>query len=57
MAWDLSRVDTLPFPEREAADRGTAEQGTSDPGIDQEFRQPGPLEGISRNLAITGLGS
>jgi error-prone DNA polymerase len=57
MAWDLSRVDTLPFPEREAADRGTADRGTSDPGIDQEFRQPGPLEGISRNLAITGLGS
>jgi hypothetical protein len=23
----------------------------------EEIRQPGPLEGISRNLAITGLGS
>jgi len=73
MAWDLSRVDTLPFPERDAAERGTAERntaergngeagnrdpGTGEPGsIELEFRQPGPLEGISRNLAITGLGS
>ena len=44
MAWDLSQVDTLPFPE----------QGTPFPG---EVMQPGPLEGIARNLAITGLGS
>ena len=52
MAWDLSRVDTLPFPERENGEQGT--NGRDD--TEQEFRQPGPLEGISRNLAITGLG-
>jgi error-prone DNA polymerase len=63
MAWDLSRVDTLPFPERGTADPGNGEAGNLGPGngepgsIEQEFRQPGPLEGISRNLAITGLGS
>jgi error-prone DNA polymerase len=40
MAWDLSRVETLPFPEprTERAD------------------VPHPLDGISRSLAITGMG-
>jgi error-prone DNA polymerase len=45
MAWDLSRVDTLPFPE------------SAPIAVPEEIRQPGPLEGIGRNLAITGLGS
>jgi error-prone DNA polymerase len=40
MAWDLSRVETLPFP---ASQPRTA-------GI------PHPLDGISRSLAITGMG-
>ncbi|MEE2569259.1 DNA polymerase III subunit alpha [Pseudarthrobacter sp. J64] len=40
MAWDLSRVETLPF-------KGQAPSG---PDV------PHPLDGISRNLAITGLG-
>ena len=68
MAWDLSRIDTLPFPEGaaepvpEQPGSGTRRggQGASDvhPGtvIPDEFRVPGPLEGIGRNLAITGLG-
>jgi error-prone DNA polymerase len=40
MAWDLSRVETLPFPDSrpEATD------------------VPHPLDGISRSLAITGMG-
>jgi error-prone DNA polymerase len=45
MAWDLSRTGTLPFP---APAFGIAEY--------REPEQPGPLDGISRNLAITGLG-
>jgi error-prone DNA polymerase len=63
MAWDLSQVDTLPFPERENGDRGSADPGNREPGDvgpdspEQDFWQPGPLEGIGRNLAITGLGS
>ena len=40
MAWDLSRVETLPFPESRAE--------TAD--------VPHPLDGISRSLAITGMG-
>jgi error-prone DNA polymerase len=45
MAWDLSRPETLPFPE-------------SAPGATGQYAPdvPGPLDGISRNLAITGLG-
>ncbi|MCA4131319.1 DNA polymerase III subunit alpha [Arthrobacter sp. M4] len=42
MAWDLSRIETLPFAESSQA---------------AEFQLPGPLDGIERNLAITGLGS
>jgi error-prone DNA polymerase len=45
MAWDLSRTETLPFP--------------ATPGADTWHPSPalnGPLDGISRNLAITGLG-
>ncbi|MDQ0678206.1 error-prone DNA polymerase [Arthrobacter pascens] len=40
MAWDLSRVETLPFPESRTE--------TAD--------VPHPLDGISRSLAITGMG-
>jgi error-prone DNA polymerase len=40
MAWDLSRVETLPFPENQG--------GHTD--------VPHPLDGISRSLAITGMG-
>jgi error-prone DNA polymerase len=49
MAWDLSRTETLPFPE--AAPGAPAYPGPELPGP-----VPGPLDGISRNLAITGLG-
>ena len=45
MAWDLSRPETLPFPESVAG--ATGEYA---PDL------PGPLDGIGRNLAITGLG-
>jgi len=45
MAWDLSRPETLPFP---ASAPGAA--GRQEPYLS------GPLDGISRNLAITGLG-
>jgi error-prone DNA polymerase len=40
MAWDLSRVETLPFP-------GSRPEPTD---------VPHPLDGISRSLAITGMG-
>ncbi|MGK3955834.1 DNA polymerase III subunit alpha [Arthrobacter sp. R4] len=40
MAWDLSRVETLPFP--------ASSPETTD--------VPHPLDGINRNLAITGMG-
>jgi error-prone DNA polymerase len=40
MAWDLSRVESLPFP----ADRV------------ERTDVPHPLDGISRSLAITGMG-
>jgi error-prone DNA polymerase len=40
MAWDLSRTETLPFPEATTAN---AQDG------------PHPLDGISRTLAITGF--
>ena len=46
-AWDLSRPETLPFHEKPGS-------GVVDP---RERFLPGPLDGISRNLAITGLGS
>ncbi|WP_426002877.1 DNA polymerase III subunit alpha [Paenarthrobacter sp. NyZ202] len=46
-AWDLGRPETLPYP-------GTL---PSDVDIPLEFSEPGPLAGVSRNLAITGLGS
>jgi error-prone DNA polymerase len=45
MAWDLSRTETLPFP---APASGIPDY--------PELQPPGPLDGISRNLAITGLG-
>jgi error-prone DNA polymerase len=54
MAWDLSRIETLPFPPPHQNQDRTA---TS---IDEDqvtFGQAGPLDGIGRNLAITGLGS
>ncbi|MFJ4207522.1 DNA polymerase III subunit alpha [Paenarthrobacter sp. NPDC089675] len=46
-AWDLSRTETLPYAE------------ILPPGvvIPDHMAQAGPLSGISRNLAITGLGS
>ncbi|MBT2522422.1 DNA polymerase III subunit alpha [Arthrobacter sp. ISL-28] len=78
MAWDLSRIETLPFPEKvpvpeeEAGNLSApgnpasgnpsndkpSDNGEPHPGmtIPDEFRLPGPLTGISRNLAITGLG-
>jgi error-prone DNA polymerase len=40
MAWDLSQVETLPFPENQREDTDV----------------PHPLDGISRSLAITGMG-
>ncbi len=40
MAWDLSRVETLPFPESRV----------------EITDVPHPLDGISRSLAITGMG-
>ena len=46
-AWDLGRPESLPYPE---LIRG-GEVPTD------EYTIPGPLHGISRNLAITGLGS
>jgi error-prone DNA polymerase len=48
MAWDLSRPETLPFPEPASGATGRHEPYPPD--------LPGPLDGISRNLAITGLG-
>jgi error-prone DNA polymerase len=49
MAWDLSRPETLPFPESVAGATGEYEPCLSG-------SLPGPLDGIGRNLAITGLG-
>ena len=46
-AWDLSRPETLPYPE--ILPSGVV--------IPPELVHAGPLDGISRNLAITGLGS
>ncbi|MFF2842795.1 DNA polymerase III subunit alpha [Paenarthrobacter sp. NPDC057981] len=46
-AWDLGRPETLPYPEILRSD----EQPPA------EYAHRGPLHGISRNLAITGLGS
>jgi error-prone DNA polymerase len=46
-AWDLGRPETLPY----------AEILPPGVGLPLEFTRSGPLEGISRNLAITGLGS
>lgn len=40
MAWDLSRVETLPFPA----------------SLPRTADVPHPLDGISRSLAITGMG-
>jgi error-prone DNA polymerase len=54
MAWDLSRIETLPFPPPDQNQDRTAAS------IDEDqvtFGQAGPLDGIGRNLAITGLGS
>jgi error-prone DNA polymerase len=45
MAWDLSRPETLPFPEKQAQDQ-----------LENDLQMLGPLDGISRSLAITGLG-
>jgi error-prone DNA polymerase len=46
-AWDLSKPETLPY----------AELFPSGGGLPDEYTRHGPLHGISRNLAITGLGS
>ncbi|MCF3140406.1 DNA polymerase III subunit alpha [Paenarthrobacter sp. AR 02] len=46
-AWDLSKPETLPY----------AELLPSGGGLPDEYTRHGPLHGISRNLAITGLGS
>jgi error-prone DNA polymerase len=52
MAWDLSRPETLPFPEPAAGVAGQLVPYVGPLG----GHLPGPLDGISRNLAITGLG-
>jgi len=49
MAWDLSRPETLPFPAS-----ATGATGRQEPYLSGLLS--GPLDGISRNLAITGLG-
>ncbi|WP_026542447.1 DNA polymerase III subunit alpha [Paenarthrobacter nicotinovorans] len=46
-AWDLSRPETLPY----------AEPVPSGGALPDEYTHRGALHGISRNLAITGLGS
>lgn len=46
-AWDLSRPEALPYAELLPAEMG----------LPEGYTQQGPLHGISRNLAITGLGS
>ncbi|MCP1414278.1 DNA polymerase III subunit alpha [Paenarthrobacter sp. A20] len=46
-AWDLGQPETLPYPELRPAGGG----------LPDEYTHRGPLHGISRNLAITGLGS
>ena len=46
-AWDLSQPETLPY----------AELLPAGGVLPDEFTHRGPLHGISRNLAITGLGS
>lgn len=46
-AWDLSQPDALPYSELLPAEVG----------LPDEYTHHGPLHGISRNLAITGLGS
>ncbi len=46
-AWDLSQPETLPY----------AELLPAGGVLPAEFTHRGPLHGISRNLAITGLGS
>ncbi|MGJ3191206.1 DNA polymerase III subunit alpha [Paenarthrobacter sp. FR1] len=46
-AWDLSQPETLPFAELLPAGGGPPD----------DYTHHGPLHGISRNLAITGLGS
>ncbi|GAP53978.1 error-prone DNA polymerase [Arthrobacter sp. Hiyo6] len=51
MAWDLSRTETLPFPDKPCF----PDKQPADPW-DPRLRLPGPLDGINRNLAITGLG-
>lgn len=58
MAWDLSRIETLPFPPKDSPSGRGPESGEPTTGavIPAEFRAPGPLSGIGRNLAITGLG-
>ncbi|WP_159703038.1 DNA polymerase III subunit alpha [Arthrobacter sp. 18067] len=46
-AWDLGQPETLPYADLRPAGGG----------LPDEFMHRGPLHGISRNLAITGLGS
>ena len=53
MAWDLSRPETLPFPEPES---GAAGQRPAELDGLPLGSLAGPLDGIGRNLAITGLG-
>jgi error-prone DNA polymerase len=58
MAWDLSQIETLPFPPQDPQPH-EAQQDAAE-SLEQDharFGQAGPLDGIGRNLAITGLGS
>jgi error-prone DNA polymerase len=58
MAWDLSEIETLPFPPQDPQTQ-EAQQDLAG-SLEQDharFGHAGPLDGIGRNLAITGLGS
>ncbi|MFF2347407.1 DNA polymerase III subunit alpha [Pseudarthrobacter sp. NPDC058119] len=48
MAWDLSRTESLPFPESVTEPTPSSNHGFAADG-------PHPLDGISRTLAITGF--
>jgi error-prone DNA polymerase len=55
MAWDLSRTETLPFGEVPLGPAGG--DAANNQATAEMLLSPGPLDGITRNLAITGLGS
>jgi error-prone DNA polymerase len=55
MAWDLSRTETLPFGEVPLGPAGG--DAANSQAAAEMLLSPGPLDGITRNLAITGLGS